>query len=93
MQSFSQSIGMAAALYSLLSDSHKSLVSAAKGFVVFTTITNVSFDNAAIEDMIQKSEQKKTLWLATVINVSLLVDELTNMICNNYGMLMKISVP
>jgi hypothetical protein len=40
MQSFSQSIGMAAALYSLLSDSHKSLVSAAKGFVVFTTITN-----------------------------------------------------
>ena len=31
--------------------------------------------------------------MATVINVSLLVDELTNMICNNYGMLMKISVP
>ena len=50
---------MAAALYSLLSDSHKSLVSAAKGFVVFTTITNVSFDNAAIEDMIQKVRAEK----------------------------------
>lgn len=60
---------------------------------LFTTITNVSFDNAAIEDMIQKVRAEKTLWLATVINVSLLVDELTNMICNNYGMLMKISVP
>lgn len=60
---------------------------------LFTTITNVSFDNAAIEDMIQKVRAEKTLWLATVINVSLLVDELTNMICNSYGMLMKISVP
>lgn len=60
---------------------------------LFTTITNVSFDNTAIEDIIQKVRAEKTLWLATVINVSLLVDELTNMICNSYGMLMKISVP
>lgn len=60
---------------------------------LFTTITNVSFDNATIEDMIQKVRAEKPLWLATVINVSLLVDELTNMICNSYGMLMKISVP
>lgn len=27
--------------------------------------------------------------MATVINVSLLVDELTNIICNSYGMLME----
>ena len=60
---------------------------------LFTTITNVSFDNAAIEDMIQKVRAEKASLLATVINVSLLVDELTNMICNSYGMLMKISVP
>ncbi len=60
---------------------------------LFTTITNVSFDNAAIEDMIQKVRAEKASLVATVINVSLLVDELTNMICNSYGMRMKISVP
>ena len=51
---------------------------------LFTTVTNVSFDNAAIENMIQKVRAEKD-WLLTA--------EQRNMIFSSCGMPMKISAP
>ena len=60
---------------------------------LFTTVTNVSFDNTAIENMIQKSQnRKKKDWFLTAATVRLLVAEQRNTICKNFGMTMKISV-
>ena len=59
---------------------------------LFTTVTNVSFDDAAIEKMIQKVRAEKD-WFLTAINVSHLAVNQTNMTCSSCGMQMKISAP
>ena len=58
---------------------------------LFTTVTNVSFDNAAIENMIQKSELKKKDWFLTAANVRIHTAAPRNMIFSSCGMPTKIS--
>ena len=58
---------------------------------LFTTVTNVSFDNAAIENMIQKVRAEKKDWFLTAANVRLHTAEQRNMIFSSCGMPMKIS--
>ena len=56
---------------------------------LFTTVTNVSFDNAAIENMIQKVRAEKERLAAQCQAPS----EQRNMIFSSCGMPMKISAP
>ena len=81
-------IGLARAVDSTTAVSKKTSQVIIEG--LFTTVTNVNFDNASIESMIQKSEQRKKGWLLIAANVSLRVVKQTNTICSNYGMQMKI---
>ena len=60
---------------------------------LFTTVTNVSFDNAAIENMIQKVRAEKERLVSAAVNVSHLAVNQTNMTCSSCGMQMKISAP
>lgn len=60
---------------------------------LFTTVTNVSFDDAAIENMIQKVRAEKERLVPGCSNVSHLAVNQTNMTCNSCGMQMKISAP
>ena len=57
---------------------------------LFTTVTNVNFDDVSIENMIQKSELKKKDWFLTAANVNHLAVKQTNTICNSCGMPTKI---
>lgn len=60
---------------------------------LFTTVTNVSFDDAAIENMIQKVRAEKERLVLAAVNVSHLAVNQTNMTCSSCGMQMKISAP
>ena len=60
---------------------------------LFTTVTNVNFDDVSIENMIQKVRAEKKDWFLTAINVSHLAVNQTNMTCSSCGMQMKISAP
>ena len=57
---------------------------------LFTTVTNVNFDDASIENMIQKVRAEKKDWFLTVANVNHLALKQTNTICNSCGMPTKI---
>ena len=80
-------IGLARAVDSTTAVSKKTSQVIIEG--LFTTVTNVNFDNASIESMIQKVRAEKE-WLLIAANVSLRVVKQMNMICSNYGMQMKI---
>ena len=80
-------IGLARAVDSTTAVSKKTSQVIIEG--LFTTVTNVSFDDAAIENMIQKVRAEKER-LVPAANVSLRVVKQTNTICSNYGMQMKI---
>ena len=56
---------------------------------LFTTVTNVNFDDASIENMIQKVRAEKD-WFLTAAKVSHLAVKQANTICNSCGMPMKI---
>lgn len=57
---------------------------------LFTTVTNVNFDDASIENMIQKVRAEKKDWFLTAAKVSHLAVKQANTICNSCGMPMKI---
>ena len=60
---------------------------------LFTTVTNVSFDNTAIEKRYEKSELKKNDWFLTAADVSHRAVKQTNTTCSSCGMPTKIFVP
>lgn len=59
---------------------------------LFTTVTNVSFDNAAIEKMIQKVRAEKERLVPDCSSCQSPAVRQTNTICGSCGMPMKISV-
>ena len=59
---------------------------------LFTTVTNVNFDDASIENMIQKVRAEKERLVPDCSNVSHHAVKQMNTICNNCGMPTKISV-
>ena len=82
-------IGLAKAVDSASAISKRTVQVIIEG--LFTTVTNVSFDNAAIEDMIQKVRAEKERLVPTAANVSRHVVKQTNTTCSRCGMPIKIS--
>ena len=81
-------IGLARAVDSTTNVSKKTSQVIIEG--LFTTVTNVNFDNASIENMIQKVRAEKERLAPDCSKCQSPCGKQMNMICSNYGMQMKI---